>query len=159
MHKVFGIKQNVEYVDREGAYVIVSDGDLIGVVKTPKGYFLLGGGIEGNENHRDSIIRECLEEAGLTVEVGKQLCSAETYTQHPQIGWFHPTQTYYEGKVISKVSEPFEKDHEFVWIEREKIRGKMLAEMQNWALERYVELIGHASSASRELGEKKKHPT
>ena len=140
MHKVFGIKQDVKYVDREGAYLIVSDGDLIGVVKTPKGYFLLGGGIEDNENHRDCIIRECLEEAGLTVEIGKRLCSAETYTKHSQIGWLHPVQTYYEGKVISKVSEQCEQDHEFVWIECEKLRGKMLAEMQNWALEEYLRI-------------------
>ena len=140
MHKVFGVKENAEYVDREGAYLIVSDGDLIGVVKTPKGYFLLGGGIEGNENHRDCIIRECLEEAGLAVEVGEKICSAETYTVHPTIGYFHPIQTYYDGKVISRVSDIHETDHEFVWIKREMIRGKLFAEMQNWALEQYIML-------------------
>lgn len=32
-----------------------------------KGYFLLGGGIENNEKHYDCIVRECLEEAGLSV--------------------------------------------------------------------------------------------
>ena len=43
MHKVFGTKENAEYVDREGAYLIPIKSGQIGVVKTPKGFFFLGG--------------------------------------------------------------------------------------------------------------------
>ena len=42
-HKVFGIKKNVNYMDREGAYLLPAKDGKVGVVKTSKGYFLLGG--------------------------------------------------------------------------------------------------------------------
>ena len=30
---------------------------------------------------------------------------------------------------------PIESDHEFMWVEYEQLKGKMFAEMQNWAIE------------------------
>ncbi len=135
LHQVFGEKENAEYTDREGAYLIPVCGSLVGVIRTPKGYFLPGGGLENGESHIDCIKREFMEEAGCTVLVGKKICSAETYCRHPVIGYFHPIQTYYIGKILKKTAEPSEKDHELMWIEYEKIRGNMFAEMQNWALE------------------------
>ena len=41
MHKVFGTKENEKFVDRKGAYIIPIKGDEVGVVETPKGFFLL----------------------------------------------------------------------------------------------------------------------
>ncbi len=137
-HKIFGIKENVKYLDREGAYLIPYQNNQIGVVKTPKGYFLLGGGLEKEENHLDGIKRECLEEIGFQVCVKEKVCSAETYTKHPTIGYFHPIQTYYFGELLEKVSESIEKDHIFCWVEYEQLKGKMFVEMQNWALEQFA---------------------
>ena len=51
MHKIFGVKQAVNYIDRAGAYLIPVRAGKIGVVKTPKGYFLLGGGLDGDESY------------------------------------------------------------------------------------------------------------
>ena len=34
MHKIFGTKENVKYVDREGAYLIPVHNKLVGVVQT-----------------------------------------------------------------------------------------------------------------------------
>lgn len=135
MHKVFGTKENVEYLDREGAYVIPIRDGKIGVVQTPKGYFFLGGGMEHGESHTECIERECLEETGYSASVGKRLCSAELYTKHPTIGYFHPIQTYYVGKLLDKVKEPTESDHTLCWVEYGELRGKMFVGMQNWALE------------------------
>ena len=135
MHKIFGAKENVEYVDREGAYLIPIHNKQVGVIRTNKGYFLLGGGLEKGESHVECVERECMEELGYRISVKEKICSAESYTIHPAIGYFHPTQTYYTGELISKVDEPVEKDHEFLWIEYEKLKGNMFVEMQNWALE------------------------
>jgi len=134
MHKVFGTKENVEYTDREGAYLILIRDNQVGVVKTPKGFFLLGGGLENGESHIECIERECIEEAGVAVVVKDKICSAETYCRHDIIGYFHPIQTYYIGELVSKVASPIEKDHEFMWIEYDELKGKMYVEMQNWAL-------------------------
>ena len=141
MHKIFGTKENASYSDREGAYFIVIKENRIGVIKTPKGYFLLGGGIDEGESHEQALKRECLEEAGYTVNIKQKLCSAETYTKHPKIGYFHPIQTYYIGELIEKVQVPIESDHEFMWVEYEQLKGKMFAEMQNWAIEQAKNFI------------------
>ena len=39
MHKIFGTKEDKEYKDRIGAYIIPVKGNEVGVVETPKGYF------------------------------------------------------------------------------------------------------------------------
>ena len=135
MHKVFGIKENVEYKDREGAYLILVNGNQFGIIQTSKGFFFLGGGLENNESHIECIERECMEEAGCVISVKDKICSAETYCEHEKIGYFHPIQTYYIGELIAEVSTPVEKDHVFLWLEYEEIKGKMFVEMQNWALE------------------------
>ncbi len=137
MHKVFGIKENCEYFDREGAYLIVYQNGKIGVVKTPKGYFFIGGGIENNESHFDCIKRECIEEVGYSCIIEKKLCSAETYTKHDTVGYFHPIQTYYTGTLLDKQFTPTETDHILCFIEYEKLKGKMFSKMQNWALEQF----------------------
>ena len=141
MHKVFGIKEDVKYLDREGAYIIPIKDGKIGVVKTPKGYFLLGGGIDKDESHEQAIRRECLEEAGYGVKIGELICSAELYTNHPTLGYFHPIQVYYSGDLLEWIQAPIESDHEFLWIDLDEIRGKMFTKMQDWAIEQYLKTI------------------
>lgn len=138
MHGIFGKKENVEYLDREGAYLIPLRNDQIGVIRTPKGYFFLGGGLESGESHIACIERECIEEAGYVPLVKGKLCSAESYSKHPTIGYFHSIQTYYHGELLEEVSAPIEKDHLLCWVDYEKLKGNMFLDMQNWALEQFL---------------------
>ena len=78
MHKVFGQKENVKYRDRKGAYLIPINGEEVGIVETPKGFFFLGGGIDDGETETECIIRECMEDAGFQVKITEKVCSAET---------------------------------------------------------------------------------
>ena len=142
-HKIFGTKENYEYLDREGAYFIPVCKGKIGIVETPKGYFLLGGGIENGESHYECIERECIEEAGYKPLIIGKVCSAESYLTHSMFGCFHPIQTYYFGELTQKVSEPTEKDHKLHWIAYEDIKGKMFAEMQNFALDEFMRIISN----------------
>lgn len=135
MHKIFGTKEQNKYYDRQGAYIIPISGNEIGVIETPKGFFLLGGGLDSGESDLQCIERECLEEAGYEVEIVREVGSAETYTVHPTIGYFHPIQKYYLGKLRNKVKEPVEPDHIFKYVRFEDVRGKMYLEMQSWAIE------------------------
>ena len=135
MHRVFGIKDNAEYLDREGAYLIPCRNNQVGVVQTSKGYFFLGGGLENGESHLECIKRECVEEVGYVPYVERKLCSAEAYMKPPTIGYFHPIQTYYIGKLLDRKFTPIESDHNLCWIEYDQLKGKMFLEMQNWALE------------------------
>ena len=141
MHKIFGTKQDVEYLHREGAYIIPYHNGKIAVVQTPKGYFFLGGGLQNGESHTECIRRECLEEIGYECCIKGFLCSAETYTKHATIGFFHPMQTYYFGELVEKVVAPTERDHLLCWVDYHELKGKMFVEMQNWALEQLIILF------------------
>ena len=135
MHRIFGIKENVQYLDRKGAYLIPINGEQVGVIQTPKGYFFLGGGLDENETDEVCIARECMEEAGYEVLVQKQICSAEMYEKHQMMGYFHPIQTYDSGELTMQNQKPIEEDHFLVWINYSELKGKMYLKMQNWALD------------------------
>ena len=76
-----------------------------------------------------------MEEAGYEVEIGEKVGSAETYTRHPTIGYFHPIQSYYLGKLLNKAKVPTESDHVFKFVKVNDIGSKMYLEMQKWAIE------------------------
>lgn len=134
----FGEKENVKYFDRPSAYIIPIKDGKIAVVKIPKGLFLLGGGIEKGETDQQCIERECIEEIGYSIKIGKKIGSAETYTTHSKLGPFHPMQSYYTGELVEKIKEPVERDHELRWMTYEQLKGKMFSAMQNWALDQAV---------------------
>lgn len=136
--KTFGYKQeNVDYYDRQGAYLIAIENRMVATVKTPKGNFLLGGGIEDEETHIQCIKRECLEEIGYHVIVDKYVCCAEEYLVHEKLFYFHPVQFYYFGKLVNKVSLPTESDHILEWISISDIENKMYVKAQCWAIKNY----------------------
>ena len=142
MHQIFGQKQNKQYIHRSGAYLIAVRDNKVAVVRTPKGLFLPGGGMEPGETEEQTIQRECLEETGYRVHVQKYLCSAEAYIEHPEIGHFHPIQSYYLGEFLFREQDPTEQDHQLEWIEYEKLKGNLFPEMQNWALEMKSDALG-----------------
>ena len=139
MNKVFGERiSGAEYLDRKGAYLIPVEDGKLAVVKTEKGYFLLGGGIDENETDEECILRECLEEIGYEAEVGEYIGSAESYLTHPEIGYFHPIQNYYSGKLLRKVSDEIEADHKLEWVAIKEIIDHLFVEQQNWIVKEYL---------------------
>lgn len=135
MHMVFGNKENKTYFDRKGVYLISLKEDKFAVIRTPKGYFLLGGGIDEDEQDDECIKRECIEEIGYSIVINQFIGSAETYCEHPEIGYFHPIQNYYFGELIEAIKEPIETDHVLEWVPYEKIKNNMFLKMQSWAID------------------------
>ncbi len=56
-----------KYYDRRGVYIIPIRGNKIGIVETPKVFFLLGDGLNSGGSDLQCIERECMEEAGYGV--------------------------------------------------------------------------------------------
>ncbi len=138
------------YKERIGAYGIGFDDDgNIPVVMThlddgQEGYFLLGGGIDNGEAHSDCIIRECLEEAGLSVIPKDFVCRGDyhqfieqTNTSFHGIGYFYYMEV---GKVIAEPSEP---DHYLVWLTIDEVRERLFLPHQIWAVEQVHRLMRH----------------
>lgn len=139
--KTFGTHlDNQKYFTRQGAYLISIQDHKVAVVKTPKGYFLLGGGLNTGEDHRHCIQREVLEESGYRSQIDSYICSAEEYQLHKKLGYFHPIQYYYSGRLLDKVAPPQDKDHELCWISLDNIADKMYLKSQGWAIQYYLDL-------------------
>nr|WP_302020836.1 NUDIX domain-containing protein [uncultured Acetatifactor sp.] len=143
LEKTFGIKKpDTIYKERTGAYGIGFSADgKIPVAMTHLyngeiGYFLLGGGIENNESHIDCIIREALEEAGLSVMPQELVCKGDYYHWIEQTKTdFHGVGYFYYMEIGDIVSEPTEPDHYLVWLTFEQIKEKLFLPHQIWAVE------------------------
>lgn len=138
--KSFGRKiMEHKYTDREGAYLICVENNAVAVVKTPKGFFLPGGGIDCGESHIECIERELLEETGFLCEIDKYICSAEEYLYHEKFRYFHPIQNYYCGKLTEQIVQPVETDHQLEWLPVRDIESKMYLKSQGWAIKYLTE--------------------
>ena len=141
MDKVFGEKiEGAKYYSRVGSYLVAVKNNMLATVKTPKGYFLPGGGIENDESHEECIKRECIEEIGCDVFINSYIGSAEIYGIHERLGYFHPVQYYYSGEIKSKITEPTETNHTFEWISVDDVEDKMFVMSQAWAVKKYLNL-------------------
>lgn len=124
----------INYESRPGAYGIgfrkisqVFDGHekkqliQVGVVHTPRGRFLPGGGIEEEENHQEAIKREFVEEIGHDVEVIQFVIQANQSGLTPRTHRYVILQGhFYLVEIKEHIGGQVEEDHELIWIEVEE---------------------------------------
>src|SRR5438067_9364537 len=94
---VFGTQlAGCDYVVRPSAYALVpNDAGAIAVVRTPKGVFLPGGGIDAGESAEQAVVREAREEAGLVVATVGTLCRAVEFTHAlDEEAWYQKVSTF-----------------------------------------------------------------
>src|SRR5690349_14256454 len=110
----FGIPMaNISYVERPGAYAIIRDDSAsVAVVKTTRGYFLPGGGVDPGEEFEAALRREILEEIGYESIVAEKIGTAAQYllaaserAHYKKIGHFYLTT------LGAKTSHVTEQDH------------------------------------------------
>lgn len=131
--KTFGQKMAGEvYTDREGVYLVCLRQNKLAVVRTKRGLFLPGGGIEGNESREACLCRELLEETGYAVRQLSYACSADIYTHHERIGAFHPIQHYYTGVLGEQICKPIEQ-HKLEWLPVSHAPEQLYVPAQAWA--------------------------
>lgn len=107
-----------------------------------KGYFLLGGGIDPDEEHADCIKRECLEGAGLHVTPTDFICKGDYFQFIEQTKTdFHGIGYFYHMNINGVVAQPTEPDHFLVWLAIEEIKEKLFLPHQIWAVEEAYKAI------------------
>src|SRR5947209_8561949 len=128
---------NVEYIDRPGAYGIIRNRTQeFAIIRTPKGCFLPGGGIDPGEEMEAALRREILEETGLGVEVGRKLGEAAQYLTSAREGiYYKKVGHFYLAEFAERILETYEPEHELLWMPFEKATAALNHQFQVWALE------------------------
>jgi 8-oxo-dGTP pyrophosphatase MutT (NUDIX family) len=143
--KTFGeCDPSVEYYHRTGAYLVIVQDGMVAAIEHRLGYLLPGGGIEGEETHEETLLRECLEEIGYDVRVDEFITSADAWDTHPKVGPFHPIQYYYSGELLDQYAECGLDGTRLCWVRIEELG----VPMQRYAVQTYLSRQTSAAALS-----------
>lgn len=136
--RIFGEKlNNVEYISRTGVYGIAYNNQgMIGVIKTPTGYFLPGGGLEKGESRQQCLEREFMEETGYEIAINNFIGKASLYHMTKTLQYMYGTGYFYTVTLNLKLNDGIEKDHSLIWMEPEKCIKSLFLQHQAWAVSR-----------------------
>jgi len=135
----FGNTQSgLTYLERMSAYGLCARGEAnLAIVqigkKAPYEYDLPGGGIEADEDEAAALMREFLEETGLTIWPTRVIGRAGQY-------WINKSEprnslsTFYEVELSASDSSPSEPDHVLVWMSPAEALTKVRHEAHAWAI-------------------------
>ncbi len=135
----FGNTQpGLTYRERMSAYGVCVRGEAsIAIAQigknAPYEFDLPGGGVEADEDEAAALMREFLEETGLTIWPTRILGRAGQY-------WINKGEprnslsTFYEVELSAADSEPTEPDHKLIWMSPNEALSKLRHEAHAWAV-------------------------
>jgi 8-oxo-dGTP diphosphatase len=126
----------VVYAERPGAYAVItgSSGE-VALIRTARGYFLPGGGIDGDEKADAALRREIHEELGHDAVILGVIGTAAQYVHAPdECCHFRKVGHFYHAVLADKVSESPEPDHHLEWHQPAAAIALLTQEFQAWAV-------------------------
>lgn len=140
IEKTFGNRiSGILYTRRPGVYgLIINDNNKLGLIKTPQGYFLPGGGVKQNESVHKALKREISEETGYDAKIRKYIGGYRQFkisfdkSQHYElIGYI------FTCELLEKMDCKIETDHQLIWEDIHLAVEKLELEYQRYAVNNY----------------------
>src|SRR5262245_54693166 len=90
------------YVLRPGGYAVIRrEPGEVGIVQTPDGFFLIGGGLEGDESPEQALLREAQEECGLVLRIASIIgCADELVFAEREQTYFRRSGTFFRADIV-----------------------------------------------------------
>lgn len=133
---VFGTRiEGCAYVRRPSAYALVRNTrSEWALVRTPRGCFLPGGGMEPDETPQQTVKRESREECGFVLDPGRVTARAIQFVYSTEEEeYFEKVCDFVEAELIALVA-PAEDDHELLWLDLEQALKSLSHESHRWAV-------------------------
>ena len=133
-------------------YVFDQDGNIL-LIKTPhRGWDCTGGQVEVGENLEEAVLREIMEESGITARV-KCLCGVySNVRQHTYYDGVTPVPTKvmldFICEYVGGECRPSEESVEVLWVPREQAMDYITAPAMRYRFEKALHFTGRVSYAS-----------
>ncbi len=129
----------LDYLLRPTAFgLAVRDGRLacVRVDRGPASYFdLPGGAIDGTETEAEALVREFVEETGLTVAPKIRLGEAAQYFRKSDGSPVNNLAGFWTARILSEdPAAKVEADHELVWLAPEFALARLRHDAHAWAV-------------------------
>jgi len=120
------------YVVRRAAYAVIWGAEAkVATVKTRRGYFLPGGGIESGESDETGLHREIREECARQFVLVRRIGEAIQWFRASR-GFFEGHHVFFSGRFASEASGQGE--HELVWLEPARAGSLLFHASHQWAI-------------------------
>lgn len=131
-------KENITYQERKCAYAILQGKeDKVGLIEVRDEYFLIGGGIENNEDEIEALKRETIEEAGYSIKEIKKFEEVEAYYLDKERGYLKVVATIYIAELDEYIKNPIELDHKLIWFSLKERKKEMFRKYQEAVVQEY----------------------
>ena len=139
VHQFGTVDPGLAYRPRPTAFGLVVDDGRLACVRVDRGegsYFdLPGGAVDGNETEEQAVVREFLEETGMTVRPLDRIAHAAQYFRKSDgeplnnIGGFWVVE-----QLALDSAAKVEADHELVWLEPYEALARLRHDAHAWAV-------------------------
>jgi 8-oxo-dGTP diphosphatase len=136
----FGTPQaGLDYPYRATAFgLVLHEGRLacVRVQREDRSYFdLPGGALDGEETEAEALVREFLEETGMTIRPGLRFAEASQYFCRSDGSPFNNSGGFWTAERLSlDPAAKVEDDHELVWLSPHEALGALRHDAHAWAV-------------------------
>lgn len=136
-------EHHLDYILRPAAFGLVLHEGLLACVRVDRGagsYFdLPGGALDGDEDEAEALVREFVEETGMTIRPGARIAEAAQYFRKSDGQPINNTGGFWVAEKLSlDPAAKVEPDHELVWLTPLAAIAALRHEAHAWAVARWL---------------------